>query len=438
LQLADAILYYSHVMDEIQIIPRLIQPRVEAALSDSPVVVIHGARQSGKTTLARLIGQQRGYSYFTFDESVLADAARTDPAGFIDTLPRYVIIDEVQRAPGLFTEIKRVVDTDRRAGRFLLTGSSNVLLIPRLSDSLAGRMDIITLHPLAQCEVRRGTPGFFQELFRASFQVAACPHTAPSLPEYIATGGYPPARLRSTAARRSRWYRTFVEALLQRDVRDLARIASLDTMPRLLSAAAAQTASLMNVSDLAAPFHVSRTTIQEYVTLLERLFLLDRLPAWHSNHLSRLIKTPKLHIGDTGIACALLGLSPDGLLRDRRLFGRLLETFVFQELRRQASWHDDAIAFHHFRDKDGVKVDIVCVQGDAIAGIEVKASSTVHASDFRGLRALQRSDPDRFACGAVVYTGPTCAPFGDRLFAVPLSMLWNAAEPSRGGDPTPR
>jgi hypothetical protein len=161
------------------------------------------------------------------------------------------------------------------------------------------------------------------------------------------------------------------------------------------------------------------------VTLLARVFLLEELPPWHSNRLSRLIKTPKLHLGDTGLACALLGVDAAALAADRPLMGQLLETFVFQELRREASWRDDPMAFHHFRDKDGVEVDMVIEgAGQRVAGVEVKAASTVRTDDFRGLRKLKESAGERFAGGVVLYDGEVIAPFGERLFAVPLRRLW--------------
>ena len=191
--------------------------------------------------------------------------------------------------------------------------------------------------------------------------------------------------------------------LSQRDVRELARIASLDALPRLLALAAAQTARLLNVSDLAAPFQLSRPTIRDYVTLLERVFLLEALPPWHSNRLSRLVKTPKLHVGDTGLACALLGVDAAALLADRSLLGPLLETFVFQELRRQASWHEEPHAFFHYRDRDGTEVDIVIERGARqLAGVEVKAGATVTSADFRGLRklrdAVESASPAALSC----------------------------------------
>jgi predicted AAA+ superfamily ATPase len=336
------------------------------------------------------------------------------------------VLDEVQRVPELFVTLKASIDRNRRPGRFILTGSANVLLLPKLSDSLAGRMELLRLHPLAQCEIEGKTAGFLGHLLAADFQ--ACEHgrLGAELVQRIVAGGYPVAVARGGGRRSRAWYRAYAETLVQRDVRELARISSLDAMARLLQLAAGQTARLFNVSELAAPFQLSRPTIRDYVTLLERIFLLELLPPWHSNRLSRLIKTPKLHITDTGLLASLLGVDAAALARDRGLLGQLLETFVFQELRRQASWHEDAIRFHHFRDKDGYEVDIVLErEGRDIAGVEVKAAATVTAADFRGLQKLRSATGERFAAGVVLYDGERSVRFAEDMFAVPIAALWS-------------
>lgn len=415
--MTDATLYVRHV-----------RPRLLEALADTPVVLIHGPRQCGKTTLARQVGDAAGYAYSSFDDDVLRASAQSDPAGFVADLPDKVVLDEVQRVPELFTTLKSAVDRDRRPGRFILTGSANVLLVPKLADSLAGRMEILRLHPLAQAELAAKAPGFLDALFGKGFKAGATQRLGRELAERIVTGGYPAAIARPLPRRRAAWYRDYIETLVERDVRDLARINALDALPRLLTLAAGQTARLLNVADLAAPFQLSRPTIRDYVTLLARVFLLEELPPWHSNRLSRLIKTPKLHLGDTGLACALLGMDAAALTVDRGLLGQLLETFVFQELRRHASWHDEPIAFHHFRDKDGAEVDIVLEQsGQRVAGVEVKASATVTAADFRGLRKLKDATGKRFAAGVVLYDGEATAPFGEGMYAVPIRSLWETA-----------
>ncbi len=437
-------------MAENTLYPRFVEWRLTEALEESPVVLIQGPRQCGKTTLAQVYtperwagadrspnissGIPRDYTYFTFDDAVFRAGAAADPIGFVADLPERVILDEVQRVPALFAALKMEVDRRRLPGRFLLTGSSNVLHTPALSDSLAGRMETIRLHPLAQCELQNsstppgtvGRPaGFLDVLFGRGFQNRRTQRLGKELIDRIVAGGYPAALARPAGRRRANWYQNYLDAQVQRDVPEIARIRSLDLLPRLLTHAAVQTATLFNLSELAAPFQVSRPTIRDYVTLLERVFLLEQLPPWHSNRLKRLIKTPKLHLGDTGLACALLGIDATSLAADRTLLGQLLETFVYQELRRQASWQPDPVSFFHFRDRDGAEVDIVIERGtQALAGVEVKVGATVTASDFRALRKLRDGTGSRFVGGVVLYDGESCVRFDDGLYAVPLRLLW--------------
>jgi len=408
-----------------RLLPRLAAGPLEEAMQDSPVVLIHGPRQSGKSTLATAHGSRRGYRSLTFDDTAVLNLAQSDPAGFVADLPDRVILDEVQRVPGLFLALKMAIDRDRTPGRFLLTGSSNVLLLPTLADSLAGRMAIVRLHPLAQCELEKTRPVFLERLIAGRFPMVSATRQRAKLADRIVQGGFPALLPLPTARRRARWHRDYVEAIVQRDVRSMARIASLDALPRLLELVAGQTARTLNISDLSGPFGLSRPTIREYVTLLERLFLVEELPAWHTNRISRLVKGPKVHIADTGLGCALLGLSAEALWADRDAFGQMLETFVYLELRRQTSGHDEPIGFSHFRHRDGAEVDIVVEHGAGrISGVEVKASSTVRASDFNGLKALREACGKRFGCGVVAYDGELTVGFGDGMFAVPLSALW--------------
>lgn len=390
------------------------------------MVLLHGARQSGKSTLARQFGDRRGYTALSFDDASVLALARTDPLGFVAELPDRVILDEVQRVPELFLALKLAVDRARTPGRFLLTGSANVLLMPTLADSLAGRMALVRLFPLAQCELARTAPTFLTQLRAGRFSVStASGRQGRTLAARIARGGFPPALALPTAARAARWQRDYVETIVQRDLRTMARIGSLDAVPRLLQAIAGQTARALNITELASPFGLSRPTIRDYVSLLERLFLVDELPAWHTNKLSRVVKTPKLHIADTGLGCALLGLSPDALWDDREAYGQMLETFVYLELRRQATAMADRVAFSHFRDRNGAEVDIVLEHDSGrVSGVEVKASSTVRAADFAGLRVLKAVAGARFGCGVVAYDGEATIGFGDGLFAVPLARLW--------------
>ena len=446
---------------------RLAEGRLREALADSPVVLVHGPRQCGKTTLAqvtcapaaleraarrahRRASEQAGeapggatHAYITFDDPVAAEAAQSDPIGFVDRLPPRVVLDEVQRVPQIYPAIKLAVDRDRRPGRFVLTGSTNLMLMPALADWLAGRLQVVRLHPLTQAELGAGSDpdseagggparspaeraGFLDSLFGAGFSVERVDREREALAERIAGGGFPAALARPAGARRSNWHRDYVDAIIQRDLPDVARVRLPDALPLLLEMCAAQTASLLNASNLSGPLQVSRPTAAEYLLVLERLFLVDRLRPWHTNRNKRLVKTPKLHIGDSGLACALLGTSASDLYHDRKLLGQLTETFVHGELQRQASTHPAAHQLFHYRDKDGAEVDIVIERGGRrIAGVEVKAAATVTAADFRGLRRLSAAAGDAFSGGAVIYDGEVSASFGDRLWALPISSLWS-------------
>lgn len=442
-------------MDETPLYPRFIKRNLIEALEDSPVVLIQGPRQSGKSTLAQLVCAPKNlersrhaqllepcsddlsprvldYRYLTFDDRDIRQSAQYDPIGFVLDLPNHVILDEIQFVPELFNAIKMVVDRERSTGRFLLTGSTHVLLNSNLSESLAGRMQVIRLHPLSQFEIentRYGSsphPTFLDALFGDGFPMYQTDRLGTQLIERVCIGGFAPALSRPTFRRCANWYRDYVEALVQRDVQDLSRIQSAEILPRLLNVAASQTARLFNVNQLAAPFQLSRLTIERYIALLEQLFLLERLPPWHSNRLSRLVKTPKLHIGDTGLASAVLRVDTDALAANRYMLGQLVESFVYTEIRRQASWNERSVAFHHFRDKDGVEVDIVLEQSSGhVAGVEVKAAATVTHADFRGLRKLAKATGERFRRGVVLYDGENCLKFGERLHAVPISRLWD-------------
>ncbi len=436
-------------MNKTAFYPRHLTQHLVEALEDSPVVLIHGSRQCGKTTLAQMVCapqylQQNNnavkealrrnpttekipkYEYMNFDDDIVREAAKTDPMGFVAGLPERVILDEAQRVPEIFTALKMQVDRRRVPGRFVLTGSANVLLNPKLLDSLAGRLQMIKLYPLAQCELEDQPPhGFLDALFGGGFEIRQMERLGRNLGERIAAGGYPAALKLPVGRRRTNWYNNYIGSQLQKDLSDFTRIATLDSLPRLLALSAAQTARLFNISRLASSLQLGRLTVSNYVKLLEITFLLERLPPWHSNRQSRLVKTSKIHIGDTGLACALLKADADSLMANRSLLGQLLETFVFNELRRQASWHDDFMSFYHYRDRDRGEVDIVIERGPlAIAGVEVKASGTVTKADFRGLRRLKEVTGSRFVGGVVLYDGEICAGFGDGLYAVPLRMLW--------------
>ncbi len=405
--------------------PRFIERQVREALADTRVVLLCGPRQSGKTTLAQRIAGE-AFPFFTLDDATTLDAALSDPVGFLRGLDR-AVIDEIQRAPELILAIKVAVDSDPRPGRFLLTGSADLMTLPRVADSLAGRMGIVRLLPLAQAELRgAGPPSFLDMAFAGEIPAVRAPAAGGSLVETVLAGGYPEALTRSGWRRRQNWHLDYVEAIVQRDVRDIARIDRLASMPRLLRVLAEQSGQLVNYSGFGAPLGMSHVTTRKYLDILESLFLVYTLSPWYSNTLKRLTKSPKLHFLDAGLLAALRGLTPDRLRRDRTPFGPLLETFVLGELLKLATWTDDRYAFSHFRNKQRNEVDIVIENGRGeIVGIEVKASATVSTKDFSGLRYLAADAGERFVMGLVLYDHESSIAFGPRMAAVPVPALWS-------------
>ena len=387
-----------------------------------------GPRQSGKSTLALSVaGGAHPARYLTFDDPPTLAAAAGDPVGFLEGLAGDVVLDEVQLVPQLFRALKATVDRDRRPGRFLLTGSAQVLLLPKLSESLAGRMEILTLWPLAQSETS-GSAGSFVD---AAFSPGSCasqgvaPANADELCSLIVLGGFPEVRTLRDAGRRAAWFASYVTTILQRDVRDIANVDGLVTMPRLLSLLAARSAGLLNVSELARSAGVKLTTLNRYLALLETVFLIQRLPPWSANLGKRLVKAPKLHFVDTGLAAHLLGLDQRGVGSAPQLLGALLETFVVNELQKSLGWSASRARLFHFRSADRHEVDVVLEDAAGrVVGVEVRASSTPSQSDFAGLRALQALTGERFVRGVVLHLGDAALPFGERLEALPVSSLW--------------
>lgn len=406
------------------LIDRKARPIVETALADTRVVLIAGPRQAGKTTLARQFsGPDR--AYLTLDDAGALSAAKADPVGFVRGLNR-AVIDEVQRAPELILAIKESVDRDDAPGRFLLTGSANLATVPAIADSLAGRMAVVPLLPFAQSEIR-STPGHLLDRLFAGEEPATGEDAifGDDLLETVLRGGYPEVLRRATPARRVAWLEDYVALILDRDVRDIANIDQLDRLPRLLDVLAEHAGQLVNHSSFGAALGLSSVTAQKYVAILERLFLIRTLAPWSNNRLSRLIKTPKLHFLDTGLLASLREDVSEALRENRTRYGALLESFVVSELLKLASWSDRRFSFSHYRTKDQDEVDVVIEdRRGRIVGIEVKASATVKTEDFRGLRQLQEAVGGRFVRGLVLHDHDRVTPFGEKLQAAPLSILW--------------
>jgi predicted AAA+ superfamily ATPase len=402
---------------------RFVQRRMEEALADTPVVLIVGPRRAGKTTLVRKLGEA-GFSYRTLDDQTVLEAAQADPVGFVHGLDR-TIIDEIQRAPGLLLAVKKSVDEDYRPGRFLLTGSANVLTLPRVADSLAGRMETIRMLPLARAEIEGREPAFLERLFDGNLPRRRNAVLGEELIHLALRGGFPEALARDSERRRQEWTRSYLDAVLARDLRDIATVEKLVDLPRFVRLLAEHSGQLVNYSGLASGINVDHKTSQRYVGLLEQVFLVATLQPWFSNAIKRIVKTPKLHFLDSGLLAAARGLTLERIRSDRRPFGAVLETFVFSEVLKLMTASELRLTPYHFRDRDMREVDIVLERDDGmVAAVEVKASATVAARDFAGLRTLATACGDRFAFGAVLYDGADIVAFGERLVAAPLACLW--------------
>ncbi|MBX5298111.1 ATP-binding protein [Rhizobium sp. NLR12b] len=402
---------------------RFVERRADEALSDTPVVLIIGPRRAGKTTLVKKMGTSER-TYITLDDQTVLEAARNDPVGFIRGLDQ-AIIDEVQRAPDLLLAIKKSVDEDYRPGRFLLTGSANVLTLPKVADSLAGRMETIQMLPLARAEIAGNSPSFLEGLFEGKLKNQPNAVVGDDLVQLVLLGGFPEALSRESERRRQDWARSYLTSILTRDLRDIADVEKLTELPKFVRLLAEHSGQLVNYSQFGASINVSHKTGQRYVGLLEQVFLITTVQPWFTNALKRMVKTPKLHFVDSGLLATIRGLSFDRVKADRGMFGALLESFVFSEVQKLMTASDLRVAAHHFRDRDGREVDVVLERDDGmIVGIEVKASATVKTGDFSGLKALAEAAGDRFAYGVVLYDSTDIVPFGDRLAAAPLSCLW--------------
>jgi predicted AAA+ superfamily ATPase len=407
-------------------IHRNLTARIVASLRDTPVVFLQGARQTGKSTLVQKIAEEgHPASYFSLDLMSVRAAAESDPEGFVAGLPPAVVLDEVQRVPGLALAIKAAVDADRRPGRFLLTGSASALALPRLADTLAGRVELHTLWPFSESELNGRRGSFVDRIFDPAFQPEPSAMQDSEIVERLLAGGYPEAVARKSADRRNAWFDSYITTILSRDVRELANIERIAELPRLLALLASRVAELMNHADMSRSLSIPTSSLKRYFALLEATFLVQLLPAWFANIGKRLVKSPKLLIADTGLACYLLGADRGRLQSDRGLLGHLLENFVAMELIKQLGWTAARVRPYHFRTESGQEVDLVLEDtAGRIVGIEVKAAASLDARDLKGLRTLAEISGDRFVRGIVFYLGKSAVPFDRNLHALPVKMAW--------------
>jgi len=396
------------------------------SLEDTRVVLVVGPRQAGKTTLVRTFATA-ARPYLTLDDQGTLDAARRDPIGFIRGLDG-AVIDEIQRAPELMLAIKRSVDENPMPGRFLLTGSANVMALPTVGDNLAGRVQIVPLLPLSQSEMHGTAGSFIDKVFSGDLPgIAEDAVVGRDLDALVLQGGYPEAIARHVARRRSVWFDDYLALILGRDVRDISTIEQLAKLPTLVRLLAEQSGQLANQSNLASALQLARVTITRYLEVLERLFLIRTIPPWFSNRTSRLIKSPKLTFLDSGLLASRLDVAdaPNGARSP--MFGALLETFVAGELWKMLGWSDTRATLSHFRTKEQDEVDFVLEdQRGRVVGIEVKASATLRRGDFNGLRKLQAAAGDKFVRGLVLHDHDRTTPISEHLHGMPISVLWSS------------
>ena len=402
--------------------------RLLAALGDTRVVVLLGARQVGKSTLARVVASQvGGMEYVSLDDRTLRAAADADPKGFLSGLRRPTLIDEIQRVPDLLLEIKGIVDTDRSPGQFLLTGSANILTAPKIKDALTGRAEYLTLWPLAQAEIAAARANFVDAAFAGALpHVTGAPVGRAAFAGLAASGGYPEARLREPD-RRKVWFRDYIRSVVDRDLRDISDATKLDQIPRLLRLIASQAANLWVPSSVSSKLKLDSKTVASYTQLLETLFIVRRLQAWAPGIGSREIQHEKIYVTDTGLMAHLVGADEERIRRDDQVTGRILENFVAMEIMRLADASAAQPRQYHYRQESGRdEVDVVLENdtGELVA-FEVKASATVVPSDYRALEKLRQARGSDFRAGAVFFTGPGTVPLGDRLWALPISTLWS-------------
>lgn len=403
--------------------PRQIRSRIAEAMQDTPVVLLAGPRQAGKTTLVRQISGN-GASYLTLDDELTLMSAREDPVGMIRSLDR-AVIDEIQRAPSLLLAIKKSVDEDRRPGRFLLTGSANLMALPTVADSLAGRMETLLLLPLSQSEIEGQSVNWLDSVFAGQVPQQGTQALGSDLVDRVLRGGYPEAISRSTPRRRIAWARQYIDALIQRDVRDVSGIEKLDQLPRFLRALAQTAGQMCNYTRLGGQVGLDSKTAAKYVGVFEQMYLLRRVDVWAHNRLNRVVKSAKLQFIDSGLLATLLELTAEEAQQDRTRFGSVLESFVYGELLKATTTAEGGYSLMYYRDVDKVEVDVVIENAAGhLVGVEVKASATVKERDLRGLRKLSALAGDQFKMGILLYDGDETLPLGDNIWAAPLATLW--------------
>lgn len=408
---------------------RHLEPLICEALTDTRVVGIVGPRQAGKSTLAqRLVGKIERASYVTLDDLAVRTTAEADPQGFISGRPGLLAIDEVQRVPNLLLAIKAEVDRDQRPGRFLITGSTQLSATRGVADTLAGRIERFELWPFSQSELHGKQSVLVDHLLDS--RIPRNYRSSVTKLEYLqlaVVGGFPEL-LRRSVRRRPPWFETYIETVIEREAPGVSASPRTADLPRLLRLVAARHGSVLNVAELARAAHLPESSVHRYLEILEAVFLVRRISPWATNLSKRETRAPKIFLTDPGLASHLRDADLDILARPELALGAdgpIIEGFVFAEVLRQSGWSQRRTRLLHYRERDTVEVDLVIEDNRRrVIGIEVKAAVDVASRDFRHLATLRDRVGDRFAAGVVLHCGQHVLPLGDRLWAMPISSLW--------------
>ncbi|MDP3935577.1 MAG: ATP-binding protein [Alphaproteobacteria bacterium] len=403
---------------------RYLDQKLLESIEESPVVLINGARQTGKSTLVQTLLKE-SHVYYTLDDYSILSAIQLDPYNFLASQKSPIILDEVQRAPEAFLALKRIVDESRVPGRFVLTGSANILMLPKLADSLAGRMEILTMWPLSSAELYDRPEQLISELLTGSFLnfISSAVDDSEYMPD-ILIGGYPEVVRRSTPAKRNSWFKGYIQTLLTRDVQDISGIERSAQLPILLNILASRVGGLLNASELSRSSQIPLTTLTRYLKIFEMLYLTVYLQPWHSNIGKRFVKSPKLYISDVGLISFLLGMNEEHIAQRPDLWGHMFENFIVMEFIKHQTWSDVPFQIYHYRTENNEEIDLILEtdQGDLLA-IEIKSSKTIDGRSLKAIKNLQAAMPHKIIKGFVIYTGDKVIPLSQNIWALPLSYF---------------
>lgn len=398
---------------------------INQLLLERRVLLLSGPRQCGKTTLARELESDET-EYRTLDDGTLREAAENDPQGFIKRSTRTMIIDEVQRIPSLLPAIKKAVDEDTRFGQYLLTGSTNIQALPTVRESLAGRIAKIRLRPLARGEIESAASRFIDSAFEQSFSRSTTHYDRDAVLEIAFTGGFPEPMLLKDRGRK-RWHTDYINAILERDLKEIARIHRKNAMRELVHTLAAWSGKFMDLSAIGSGLTIQRPTLETYINALETLYLVERVYPWTKTDYARVGKQSRLFMADSGLMASLLNWKMDQVRLDSDRSGKLIETFAFNEIMAQVDTSDGRYELFHYRDREKREIDFLIEREDnALLGIEIKSGSAVAKKDFNHMRWFQKNlAKNQTFIGVILYTGEFPASFGNKLWAVPFGFLWS-------------